>query len=387
MNWLFRESKLGLESVVLLLFVMTMLILGFVLSTLFTGAIEYSVFGFYGITLFLFGFQIFALGKTPVGDAKQSLAVFIIGLIISLLGIVLCFTTSVPEYIPKYLIAAILGVSGVILFIRMLTSKNQYPFWKKSGDSLLMRLAFVSTIIYVFDILFALILILENIIPLTVKIVFAFLFGVILFWFTIIRQKTLIKYPVTSPAIGLDILSILILALYLITLGILMIPTNIGLIEFTGSAQLGLLMVIFAIQTIAIGNTPIGAFRRTNFVVILGITMAVLGITAIFVPDILVFTLNLLIGLLNIVSSLIFFIKNIPSLIKSKEPKDKISKQMSAASFAMNIFAFLFGLSMLISGLITGLAQSALLFLFGGALLYLLSRIIVLSKMTAETPQ
>lgn len=387
MNWLFRESKLGLESVVLLLFAMTMLILGFVLSTLFTGAIQYSVFGFYGITLFLFGFQIFALGKTPVGDAKQSPAVLIIGLIISLLGMVLCFTTSVPEYIPKYLIALILGVSGVVLLIGMFTSKNQYPLWKKSGDSLLMRLAFVSTIIYIFDILFALILILENIIPLTVKTVFAILFGVILFWFTVIRQKTLMKYPVPSPAISLDILSILIFAIYLITLGILMIPTNLGLIEFTGSAQLGLLMVIFAVQTIAIGSTPIGAFRRTHLVVILGIIMAVLGITAIFVPNILVFTLTVLIGVLNILSAVIFFIKNIPSIIKSKEPVNKISKQISTASFVMNILAFVFGLSMLISGLIPGFALSVILFIFGGAILYLISRLIVLSKMTAETSQ
>ncbi|MDO5843897.1 MAG: hypothetical protein Q4Q53_01960 [Methanocorpusculum sp.] len=386
MSWLFQESRIGLESVFLILFAMMMLILGVVLLTLPTGTIGYSAFGFYGVTLFLFGFQIISLGKTPIGDAKQSPLVFGAGLAVSILGIILCFTNSVPEFIPKYLIAGILFVSGIVLLIQMFVSKNLYPLWKKSGDPLLMRLALLCALVYIFDIIVAVFIFLDAIIPLVVKSVFALLFGILLLLFTVIRHKTDLKYPLSSQSksIGLNIISILIFAVYLIVLGVLLIYSGLSPIAITGSSQLGLMMVIFAIQTIAIGSTPIGPFKRTHLIVIIGIVLGVIGITAVFVPGVLDFTLTVLIGLLNIISAVLFFIKSIPPLIKSKEPMPKILKQITVSSIIMNIMAFTFGLSMLIPNLIPGSVIVFVLIIFGCLILYLVSRLVVAEKMSAS---
>lgn len=53
---------------------------------------------------------------------------------------------------------------------------------------------------------------------------------------------------------------LLLTGIFMVLLGVLLIPVNLGKLPFSGSAQLGLLMVIFAIQMLASGNTPIGPF-------------------------------------------------------------------------------------------------------------------------------
>ena len=82
----------------------------------------------------------------------------------------------------------------------------------------------------------------------------------------------------------------------MLLLGILLIPVNLSQLPFSGSAQLGLLMVIFAIQMLASGSTPIGLFPRNWLMIIFGLLFAALGIISSIIPGILVKPLTILIG-------------------------------------------------------------------------------------------
>ena len=64
---------------------------------------------------------------------------------------------------------------------------------------------------------------------------------------------------------------ILITGVFMVVLGILLIPVTIGLHAISGSAQLGLLAVIMSLQMVAFGNTPIRSFSRTWPLVWLGL--------------------------------------------------------------------------------------------------------------------
>ena len=52
----------------------------------------------------------------------------------------------------------------------------------------------------------------------------------------------------------------------MVVLGVLLIPVNLGLLPFAPSSQLGLLLVIFSMQMMLLGETPVGTFSRSHLV-------------------------------------------------------------------------------------------------------------------------
>lgn len=388
MFWLLSESRLGIESVILMLFAITMLLLGIALPILPTGIITYTPYGLYGVLLFLFGLQISSLGKTPVGDVKQSRFVIIFGIVVSTLGLILSFTDSIPELIPKLTTVFFVGVSGIVLLIRLFASKNYYPAWKKSGDKLLSRLGILCASVYIGNIIFAVALFFEESLPLLVKSAIALLFGILLVWFTIVRHKTSVKYPEPAQKTGFDVIVLTLVSLYMIILGLLIIAAVLIPLNITSSAQLGLLMLLFAVQTIALGSTPIGPFKRVNLVVIVGILMSVAGIISMMILDILVLPLSIMVALLNIVNAILYFIRTIPPLVKSKDKASvpKVLKQLTIASIFMNIFGFCYGVS-LRTGILPDVAIPFLLIIYGSILLYIVSRLVVITNLIASQTQ
>ena len=77
-----------------------------------------------------------------------------------------------------------------------------------------------------------------------------------------------------------DQVLILFTGILLLLLGWLLIPVNLGTLPFSGSAQVGLLMVLIALKMLASGDTPIGTFTRSWLVISLGMVFAALGIVS-----------------------------------------------------------------------------------------------------------
>jgi len=83
-------------------------------------------------------------------------------------------------------------------------------------------------------------------------------------------------------------------------LGLLLFPVNLGIIAFSPDGQLGLLLTVTAIQMMALGETPLGQFKRSWIMVMIGLLFAGLGVVSSIVPGLLTGMLQILLGLLNL---------------------------------------------------------------------------------------
>jgi hypothetical protein len=178
------------------------------------------------------------------------------------------------------------------------------------------------------------------------------------------------------------------MGVFMLLLGVLLIPVNLGLLPFSGSAQLGLLMVMFAVQMLASGSTPLGPFPRSRLLVLFGLLFAALGIISCIIPEILVPQLTVLVGVLNILGGILTLARiGIPRLKKSAEPRRPVPPVLAklfAAQLIMNLITIMFGISMLVAHLIPGLVIGVILAANGCVLLYLLHLLTLLESLRAS---
>ncbi|HEY0196103.1 MAG TPA: hypothetical protein VGC02_00890, partial [Methanobacterium sp.] len=179
-----------------------------------------------------------------------------------------------------------------------------------------------------------------------------------------------------SPAI------LLLLGVLLALLGVLLFPVNLGLMPFSPDGQLGLLLVIIAIQMMALGSTPVGQYKRSLLLIIIGIVFVSLGIVSCIVPGLLTDVIRILIGVLNIFGGALLLIKQfLPKLYQIRNPPSEIitihpiEKRLSSIQTLLNIVAIVFGLTMLLPHLIPGLVMAGVL-VINGILLFLLASLI-----------
>lgn len=175
---------------------------------------------------------------------------------------------------------------------------------------------------------------------------------------------------------------IILLGVLLVVLGILLFPVNLGLLPFSPDGQIGLLLVLIALQMMALGSTPLGQFRRSWMMVIVGIGFASMGIISCIVPGILTFIIQDLLGVLNIGGGLVFFATGfLPTFRAIKNPPPEavpslpIFKKMLGTQTVLNIVSIAFGITMLIPGLVSGFIISGIV-IINGLLLFLLVSIL-----------
>lgn len=147
-------------------------------------------------------------------------------------------------------------------------------------------------------------------------------------------------------------------------------------------------MVIFAVQMLASGSTPIGPFPRSWLVIAFGLLFAALGIVSCIIPEILVSSLTILVGILNIMGGVITLVKIcVPRLRQSggpRAPTPPVLTKLFAVQLTMSLLQIMFGASMLIPNLVHGLVIGVILAANGCVLLYLLHILIVLDKMQSN---
>ncbi len=139
----------------------------------------------------------------------------------------------------------------------------------------------------------------------------------------------------------------------------------------------------------ALGETPMGQYKRSWLLIIIGIIFAALGIVSCIVPGILTGLIQILIGVLNIFGGTLLLIKRffpIDGIKNQVSKKDQISetilvppvvKKMIVTQTVLNIVSIIFGLSMILGGIISGLIVAGVL-VINGILLFVL--VILLHK-------
>lgn len=376
-----REAKLPFEVVMLIIAAVVLLVTGVMLFLIYNGILPYYENGLYGLLLIIFALNTITLGRTPFGDIPRSKLLLVLGLLVAVIGMVTCLIPISIRF-PRVLLFFCLGPGGLLLFLGMLLAKDKFRSWVKYGG-IFRHLMLACSAVYILSIAIALLIWKQDLLTTPMTAVVILFFGAAVFYLAIVLGEIDRTYPeearlpIGDIKLSIEQTMIIFTSVFMIIIGLVLIPVNLGMLPFSSSAQLGILMVIFAIQMLAFGNTPIGPFPRTWLMIGLGILAVVLGAISSIIPGILVSLLTILIGLLNILGGIIALTKILVQGHRqeavSRDPSPPILRRLFITQLSLNILQILFGTSMLIPGLVPGMIIGVILAANGAVLLYLVS--------------
>jgi uncharacterized membrane protein HdeD (DUF308 family) len=400
-----HEFDFTLETVILLVLSVFMLLFGVLLFAIHTGSLPYSPDSTYGLLLVIVALQVITMGKTPFGDVRRSWVVIIIGIAAAVFGMTACFIPGALTSVIHDLVGVILLCGGIALFLQLVMIKERAATWVRT-PGVLRNLTLASALVYFIAVLLGLVTLLPTLTTDALTAVLLIVDGIGLFWLAWSVQqiaKIRARDPAKSPAplpvkevfflfreapIPFTTALLIFLGVLLALLAILLVPVNLGMIPFSPDGQLGLLLVIMSIQVLAMGETPVGQFRRSLPVVVIGLAFVGMGVISCIVPGLLTGTTVVLLAVLNILGGLVpLTLRVLPMLQAMRNPPAQPVaippplKNLLITQTVLNIVGILFGLSMLLPGLIPGMVTVGILFA-NGLLLFVLARI--LSSMPAQ---
>ena len=399
-----KEYDFSIEVVILMVFAVFMLIFGFLLFKIHTGDLPYAPDSTYGLFLVIVSFQIITMGKTPFGDFRRSWALIIIGICAAIIGMVACFVPGYLSGLVRMLVGIILFAGGIALLVQLFASKEKAKTWMKV-PGILRQLTIACGLVYAITLISGLITLFPGITTDPQTALVLIIYGISFFYLSWCIHKVSKVYPEETDDLLLSKLNsdsnksklfaffqetslnltpaiLLLLGVLLALLGVLLFPVNMGLIPFSPDGQLGLLLVIIAIQMMALGSTPVGQYNRSWLLILIGIVFAALGIFSCIVPGLLTDVLRIFLGILNILGGVILLIKQfLPKLYEISKPSSApgevppIAKKLSFTQTLLNFVAIVFGLTMLLPYLIPGLIMAGIL-VINGILLFLLASLL-----------
>ena len=401
-----REFDFTLEAVILLVLGIFTLIFGFLLVSIHTGALPYSPDSTYGLFLVLVALQVITMGKTPFGEVRRTWLVIIAGICAGILGMTACFIPGALSGVIHDLVGALLLVGGIALLLQLVLNKEKAALWIRI-PGILRHLTVACGLVYTLSVLLGLVTLLPGLVTDAITSGLLILSGLGLFYLAWSIQNTSAHYSrqgtesaqslpqgsgevpffLREAPLSLTIALLLFLGVLLALLAALLVPVNLGIIPFSPDGQLGLLIVIMAIQFLAMGETPVGQFRRTRVILLFGLLFVMLGEIASIVPGVLTPILVVILATLNILGGIVpLTLRFLPMLQAMRNPPAQPAaipaplKKLLITQTVLNIVGLLFGLSMLLPGLIPGMVVAVILFANGGLLFVLAS---VLSTLPA----
>lgn len=393
------EFDFTLEAVILLVLSVFMLLFGLLLFAIHAGSLPYSPDSTYGLFLVIVALQVITMGKTPFGDIRRSWMVIIAGIAAAVLGMTACFIPGVLSSAIHDLVGAILLCGGAALFLQLVMIRKKAATWIRT-PGLLRHITLASALVYLMAVLLGLVTLLPAVTTDPLTAVLLIINGTGLVWLAwCVQQVARIRArnPSECPAplqakeifflfreapLPFTTALLVFLGVLLALLAILLVPVNLGALPFSPDGQLGLLLVVMSIQVLAMGETPVGQFRRSWPVVLIGLAFVAMGVVSCIVPGLLTGTTVVLLAVLNILGGIVpLALRVIPMVHAVRHPPAQPAaippalKRLLITQTVLNIVGILFGLSMLLPGLIPGLVVAIILFA-NGILLFVLAYIL-----------
>jgi uncharacterized membrane protein HdeD (DUF308 family) len=413
-----QESNLSLEVVILLIFGVFMLLFGLLLFEIHIGYLPYNKNSTYGLFLVLVSFQVITMGKTPFGDLRRSWALIVIGICTATLGMAACF---IPGYLTEFirvLVGILLFAGGISLLIQLFISKKKAKMWMKIGG-IFQQLTIACGLVYALTVVTGLITLFPGFTTHPQTAILLIIYGTSFFYLSWCSWKIARSYPPEKPNdIALSIQDsdnagslrrfrffrdatlphsqaiLILLGILLTFLGLLLFPVNLGVLPFSPDGQFGLLLTIMAIQMMALGDTPLGQYKRSCLMIIIGIVFAALGVVSCIVPGMLTGIIQILLGLLNIMAGAALLIKQfLPTVHEIRtHPKTPAIvppnlKKLTVTQTVIAIVSIAFGISMLVPGFVSGLLIAGILVINGLLLFILVSLLQKVTRMHLCTKQ
>jgi small-conductance mechanosensitive channel len=335
-----QEADLTLEVVILIIFGIFMLLFGVLLFQIHTGALAYAPDSTYGLFLFLVAFQIVTMGKTPFGDLTRSWFLILIGMGCAIFGMLASF---IPGYFSDYVrifVGGVLCIGGGALLLQLFIREDMARAWRQYPQERVLRyLILACGLVYVLSCICGLITLIPGITSDHQTAVILLLYGGSFLFLAACLQITARRFPIAhhgathvqeksdsrqtqglwillkQASLSLSLGVLRMVGLLLTVLGVVLIQVNLGVLPFSQDGLLGMLLVIFSIQMMALGETPIGPFRRSWLMILIGMVFATLGIISCVVPGLLTALLQFLIGVLNILGGALLLIGRLYTIV------------------------------------------------------------------------
>ena len=398
-----QESDLSLEVVVLLIYGIFALLFGLLLFKIHTGALPYSPDSTYGLFLVMVSFQVITMGRTPFGDLRRSWALAIIGMFTAILGIASCFIPGHLTEIVRGLVGIVLFAGGITLLIQLFFSEKKAKLWMKTSG-ILQQLTIACALVYALTTMLGLITLFKGITTNPQTAILLILSGISFFYLSWCIWNVTRTYGPEKPddsassigspdrsgskgrfrlfqeaSLSLSSAILIILGILITFLSLLLFPVNLGLLPFSPDGQLGLMLTVMAIQMMALGDTPLGQYRRSWLMIIIGMAFAALGVVSCIAPGLLTGMLQIFLGLLNIMQGVAFFIKKfLPKLQGVRTPPEApgvmppIVRKLAGTQIVLNSVIIAFGIAMLLPRLVPVLVLAPIL-VMNGLLLFILA--------------
>ncbi|KAF5058591.1 hypothetical protein DSECCO2_344940 [anaerobic digester metagenome] len=393
------EFGFTLESVILLILGIFMGLFGLLLFSITTGALPYAPDSTYGLFLVIVALQVITMGKTPLGDVRRTWLVIIIGIAVGIMGMLACFIPGLLSGVVRILVGAILILGGAVLLVQLILHKEKAALWL-GVPGILRHLTVACALVYIMAFLLGIVTLVPAVTTDPLTAVLLIIDGAALFYLAWCIEVVGRKFPkkselaekgregpdrfflVRDVPFPFTTALLIFLGVLLALLAILLVPVNLGVLPFSPDGQLGLLLVIMAIQILAIGETPLGPFRRSWILVLIGLVFVAMGVYSCIVPGYLTDLLRVLLGLLNLIGSLVLLVGRVVPIVQEMRnaPSRPVAlpaplRNLLLTQTALNLIGILFGISMLMPGFIPGMVTAGILF-FNGLLLFLLAFIL-----------
>lgn len=402
-----KGADLALEVVILLVFGVFLLLFGALLPGIRAGAVPYSPDGAYGLFLVLTSFQVITLGKTPFGDVRRSWLVVLAGIVAALPGMASCFVPGRLAEPVRLTTGAVLTAGGTSLFLQLALFREKARSWLRFPGAP-RHLALGCGLAYLLSMGLGLITLWPGIVPGDVTAGLLLADAASLFYLAgAIQAVNRLKRPdgrepradpsrdrrqelrprlLEEAPLSLDLATLILLAVLLTFLGLVLIPVNLGMLNFSPDGLQGLLLVVFAIQALSLGDTPVGRLRRSWPLAAFGVAFAGLGAFSCLVPGALTPHLRILLALFNLVAGALFFTRRALQKRRDRQRPPAgdpplILLKMRSTQTMLNAVVIAFGVTMLVPGLVPGILN-AVIIVGNGLLLFRLAA--VLRKMEAS---
>jgi len=404
-------ADLSLEIIVLLIFGLFMALFGLLLLAIQRGALPYAPDSTYGLFLVLLSLQAITLGKTPFGDFRRSWLLVALGTGVAVVGMIGCFIPGLLREPLRLLVGFMLTAGGLTLLLGLLVARDKARLWLR-GPAPLRHLTLAAGLVYGLSLLAGLVTLFPGLPAQPDTAILLLAFGASFFYLAGSLREVRRRFPAQIPprpapapsrrdrpagtsslrlkfthlgeeaSLSLAPAILLLVAVLLGLLGILLFPVSWGLLPFSPDGQLGLMLVLMAIQMLALGDTPVGRFQRSGWLVAAGLGFAGVGIFTCIIPGVLTDSLQTVLGVLNLGGGLVllagrFRVRGRQSLAAHPEslPLAPSSppplRKLAVTQTLLNLVGIGFGLSMLLPGVLPLPAIAGILILNGGLLVQL----------------
>lgn len=179
--------------------------------------------------------------------------------------------------------------------------------------------------------------------------------------------------PGDDPDASIEIFLLVVLGLFMVLFGALLFGIDSGRLRYNADSAYGLFLVIVAFQTVALGKTPFGDFRRSWLLVVIGFIAAAFGLFGSFIPGISSDLLRTLVGVILVVGGIALSAQLWVSRQRARlwVRAGGALRHLALACGFVYAFAIILGIRTLLPGTLTNVETAVILLAFGVSIWYL----------------